>query len=224
MKTSIRSWGSFLGLLFAFLLSLTLLPSDVIDVSMMKNKITAKQTTLNHDDFISICSRDNDHHQPYSVSEGNKFGSSTAKEKDILTREHCRVEKVKNTKDFPIDMVILDRFNPQASLTLKVLPKPKVAKASKGTAKDTDQTFVSPMVEGQRLDWCYKPQEGCGEKAASSYCQSKGYKQARTFESANLGKSPKLVTRYLGASTTCRRSGCETFKSITCQREPPTFF
>jgi len=194
---------------------------EVIDVSLTKNKITARQTTVNNKDFLNICSRDNELHQPYSLSDGNKFGSSLPRSKDILNKEHCRIQKVKNNGSSQIEMMIQDRYYPENRLTLKI--NPKNSGSNTAATEPSNNFYADPKYKGQRLDYCYTPQKDCGEKVANEWCQTQGFKSAKTYEPATTSNF-KIQTRYLGNNQTCRKQGCQTFRSITCQKAPPTFF
>ncbi len=37
-------------------------------------------------------------------------------------------------------------------------------------ASASEEVFKHPKVGGNRLDWCFKFQNGCGEKAANAWC------------------------------------------------------
>lgn len=198
--------------------------AETIDVNLSKGKITAKSTTLNPGDFLNICSRDEGFHQPYSVSPPNQFGSAKAKEKDLLAKGQCRLVEVKNKQANSVEMTVYDRFNPQASLILKVNPKPQAAAPTKtDPAKSDTPTFISPMQGKQRLAYCYAPNDGCGRKAADGWCQRKGFKGAKDWVKYPSEAKPQ-AGRYLGSDVSCPRGQCETFESITCRTGPPTFF
>lgn len=75
--------------------------------------------------------------------------------------------------------------------------------------------FKHPKYGGNRLDWCYTFQKGCGQKAANAWCkQEQSYEKATTFKKGeNVGK-----TRTIGDGSVCDDQDCDTFTSITCYR------
>lgn len=124
---------------------------------------------------------------------------------------------------------------PEAALTLKVRPMPRVAKKSdeaprssepaKASSTDPNKpVFVEPMQGKQRLAYCYAPEEGCGSKAAEAWCQGKGYKGAQKWEMEPKDQGKARSARYIGSDMTCKPRACDTFLSITCRTGPPTFF
>ncbi|MBN9254557.1 MULTISPECIES: hypothetical protein [unclassified Mesorhizobium] len=83
-------------------------------------------------------------------------------------------------------------------------------------ASASEEVFKHPKVGGNRLDWCFKFQNGCGEKAANAWCQDQGYKNATSFtKAANVG-----LTRTIGDSSLCADSHCDSFSQITCFKPP----
>lgn len=80
----------------------------------------------------------------------------------------------------------------------------------------SEEVFKHPKVGGNRLDWCFSFQKGCGEKAANAWCQSQGYKNAAAFsKAANVG-----LTRTIGDSSLCADTNCDSFSQITCFKPP----
>lgn len=209
--------------------------AETVDVNLGQGKIAARTTSVEHGDFLNICSRDGATHQPYSPGPSNKFGSSKAKEKDILSKGNCRLVEIKNKGPEVAEMRIQDRFMPDAALTLRVRPKPQAAKAKEApkekestktaaASSDPDRPiFAAPMQGKQRLAYCYSPEEGCGAKAADAWCRGKGYKGAHKWE-AEPKEQVKASARYIGSDMTCKPRQCDTFSTITCRTGPPTFF
>ncbi len=218
--------GYFLALCLVFLSS-SALAAETVDVSLSGGKITAQRLTVNHDDFLNICSRDSAFHQPYSLSPQNKFGSSKAKEKDILPKDQCRIERVKNTSGAVQTITIYDRFHPHAYLAIKVNPKPPKVKSdlAKGDPGKPDK-FPTPMMGGQHLAYCYTKDNGCGTGAANAWCKSKGFKEAKEFEVLEAPEGKTRTTKYIGDGKICksRDGSCDMFESISCKKDPPTFF
>ena len=216
--------------------------AETIDVNLGKGKITAGKTSVEHGDFLNICSRDEKFHQPFSMGPSNKFGSSKAKEKDMLPKGDCRLIELKNKGPDVAEMRIQDRFMPEAALTLRVLPKPQAMKVKESATKSDLATekeparereisndpnkpvFSQPMQGKQRLAYCYAPEQGCGSKAADAWCQEKGYKGAQKWEVDPKENGKARSARYIGSDLTCKPGACDTFSSIMCRSGPPTFF
>ena len=210
--------------------------AETLDVNLGQGKITARSATLEHGDYLNICSRDEATHQPFSSGPSNKFGSAKAKEKDILSKGKCRLVALKNKGPDVAEVRIQDRFMPEAALTLRVQPKPQVAKKkdaheapATAKAEDNDRdpsrpVFVNPMQGKQRLAYCYAPEEGCGRKAAEAWCQGKGYKGAQKWEVEPKEQGKARSARYIGSDAACKARQCDTFSSVTCRTGPPTFF
>src|SRR6266404_1989319 len=79
------------------------------------------------------------------------------------------------------------------------------------------QTFVSPTIDGYRLDWCYNWATDCGATAASAWCRKQGFSKAvEPFEEdLRVG-----LTKLVGSGEICREhppdGRCDSFKAITC--------
>ena len=221
-------------LLFFAMLGFSTAFAETVDVSLGQGKITARTTTVEHGDYLNICSRDSGFHQPFSPGPSNKFGSSKAKEKDMLAKGSCRIVEIKNKGPQVAEMTIQDRFMPEAALNLRVRPRPQAAKANEApkdkekaktdVADAAPETFAAPMQGKQRLAFCYTPEEGCGSKAADAWCQGKGYKGAKKWEVEPKEQGKARSARYIGSDVSCKPRQCDTFGSITCRTGPPTFF
>ena len=75
-----------------------------------------------------------------------------------------------------------------------------------------EQTFMNPIINTRRVDWCKTWGQGCGEPAATYFCEKQGFIRARVWEEAkNIGN-----TLVLGDNRICTPSDCDGFKSITC--------
>ncbi len=205
-----------LGLSILLLLPRSPWAAETINVVLAHKQITSNNDTVRPGDFLNICSRDNEFHQPYSVNPPNKFGSPNAKEKDLLERDNCRIVKIKNNQEQIVKMQIYDRFHPQAVLVLNVLPKeqPKNLLGIKKAGKDT---FFTPTIDEYPVAWCYTRGKDCGEKSANAWCNSRGFPDAKTWEINPGMENPTLVTRFIGNGQLCRGSSCDSFRSITCQ-------
>lgn len=75
------------------------------------------------------------------------------------------------------------------------------------------QRLVRPKQGNQLLDWCFDWGTGCGEKAATAWCKSKGYGKALTFFKWNDAGTP---TRLIGSGAVCDQAYCDAFRSIVC--------
>lgn len=74
--------------------------------------------------------------------------------------------------------------------------------------------YAFPRYNHYRIDWCYQGKQGCGQKAADSFCRREGYMEARSFqidEKAN-------ATKALGNQALCFGKQCHGFSSIECYR------
>lgn len=74
--------------------------------------------------------------------------------------------------------------------------------------------FVVPRLAHFRLDWCYEDGNGCGKKAANSFCRMMGYMQAINY---NLD-SNVYASREIGNGKLCFGKSCRGFSKITCYR------
>ncbi|MCP4380127.1 MAG: hypothetical protein GY798_01650 [Hyphomicrobiales bacterium] len=82
--------------------------------------------------------------------------------------------------------------------------------------------FNNPMQGPNRLDWCFSWGEGCGEQAATAWCQAQGFSGGATaFNIANdIGATQP--TRLLSTGAVCDQAFCDGFANITCTRPDPT--
>jgi hypothetical protein len=78
------------------------------------------------------------------------------------------------------------------------------------------QAFKYPLLKGYRLNACLYQQEGCGEEAASKWCEARGFAGgAASFEiDENIGSL--FPTLALGDLQLCANFVCDGFKEITC--------
>jgi hypothetical protein len=101
-----------------------------------------------------------------------------------------------------------------------ISPQPE-AKPRKGAPRDTGatapakgpQTFENPMSNGMRIDYCQTANgSGCGEPAASMWCQRKGYKRAMAYiKRASFGSAWRQ-----GERTVCT-GRCGVLVQVTCE-------
>lgn len=78
-----------------------------------------------------------------------------------------------------------------------------------------EQVFNKPKFMGNRLDYCAAWGSGCGEEAATLFCQANGWNHASAFVPAEDigGSSP---TRVITTMAVCDQGFCDGFKEITC--------
>ena len=81
---------------------------------------------------------------------------------------------------------------------------------------DKIHTFRYPTIKGHRLDWCRLWARDCGKGAANSFCRSKGYSRAKSWEiDSDIGQhSPTYV---IETGQICKQSFCDGFKYIVCE-------
>jgi hypothetical protein len=82
-------------------------------------------------------------------------------------------------------------------------------------AQAAPKTFVNPKVGSNRLDFCLNWGSGCGEPAATAWCQSKGFNKSIDSEmDADIGNSSP--TRLIATGAVCDQPYCDGFTFITC--------
>jgi len=77
-----------------------------------------------------------------------------------------------------------------------------------------EKQFVYPRMNHFRIDWCYKPKQGCGKRAADSFCKRLGFAKATRFRRDALIDATKTV----GNQALCFGKLCSGFKEIVCYR------
>lgn len=74
--------------------------------------------------------------------------------------------------------------------------------------------FPVPRLNGYRVDWCYDGTDGCGKRAAYSFCRRMGYEAVKQYaEEKNIG-----ATRALANQKICFGQQCQGFANIDCYR------
>ena len=76
------------------------------------------------------------------------------------------------------------------------------------------RSFVFPRFNHYRVDWCYKAGQGCGQRAAYSFCRRMGYAKVSVYNK----EEHVLATRAIGDQKLCFGSLCTGFGNITCYR------
>jgi len=78
------------------------------------------------------------------------------------------------------------------------------------------QMFDKPEFNGSRLDYCVNWGVGCGEEAATAFCQAAGWPKLMAFSiDPDIGSSSP--TRLIGTGAVCDQEFCDGFTFITCQ-------
>lgn len=77
-----------------------------------------------------------------------------------------------------------------------------------------EKRFITPRYNNYRVDWCYSKKNGCGARAANSFCSRLGFIKAKQFV-----KETKIgATQTIGSQELCFGSQCDAFKTIVCYR------
>ncbi len=91
-----------------------------------------------------------------------------------------------------------------------------VAPESEPDAGSVGQTFKYPLLQGYRLNACLSGTEGCGEAAASAWCEAKGYAGGASSWTLDENIGSLFPTLALGDSQLCASFICDGFQEITC--------
>jgi hypothetical protein len=78
------------------------------------------------------------------------------------------------------------------------------------------KTFENPVYKNYALDWCYTWAADCGKPVADAYCKISKYDSAKSFKKLPHVGEP---TRLIGSNQVCDEGGCDSFASITCQKQ-----
>jgi hypothetical protein len=92
-----------------------------------------------------------------------------------------------------------------------------VACGAPSSRADSSQTFAPPTHNGYRVDVCATWAKGCGEPAATQFCQLKGFDKAQAWSIAKDigGATPTVV---VGDNKVCAEPTCDGFASVTCTK------
>lgn len=78
-----------------------------------------------------------------------------------------------------------------------------------------EQVFTFPVYDVYRLNYCLNSEGGCGETAASKWCELKGFKRAVAWQKDNnIGGI--FPTFLIGDRRICAQYKCDGFAEITC--------
>ena len=78
--------------------------------------------------------------------------------------------------------------------------------------------FDKPSLSGQRIHFCFKPGNGCGNKAADAFCDINGFDKAISFQQSTVLLGAK-APRFIGNGQICVGLECSGFKNITCRKQ-----
>ncbi|MFI4962347.1 MAG: hypothetical protein ACHP6H_00670 [Legionellales bacterium] len=77
-----------------------------------------------------------------------------------------------------------------------------------------EKTFENPRYANYRINWCYDRNNGCGMRAANSFCSRMGFLQAKQIvKEISVG-----ATKTIGSQELCFGTQCHSFSSIVCYR------
>jgi hypothetical protein len=74
--------------------------------------------------------------------------------------------------------------------------------------------LADPRYNGYRVAWCYQKNQGCGARAAHSFCKRMGFIKALRF----IKETQVDATKYIGSQELCFGKICDGFKMIICSR------
>lgn len=78
-----------------------------------------------------------------------------------------------------------------------------------------EQVFTFPVYDVYRLNYCLNAKGGCGEPAASKWCELKGFKRAVAWQKDNnIGGI--FPTFLIGDRRICAQYKCDGFAEVTC--------
>lgn len=74
--------------------------------------------------------------------------------------------------------------------------------------------FVFPRYNHYRVDWCYDGKNGCGQRAAFSFCRRMGYMDVKQYTI----QKQVVATQAIGNQKLCFGANCNAFAKINCYR------
>ena len=99
-------------------------------------------------------------------------------------------------------------------------PPPPAPPPGGGGSGGDQHEYFKPKLNGYRVNYCETKGGGCGQDAADSFCDAKGYDDAADFEQSSLIPPGGKKSRFIGNGKLCKGLGCYAFKSITCENQP----
>ncbi len=107
---------------------------------------------------------------------------------------------------------------PRQQQVLQPLPELRVIPAPVAPSRPTgpqEETFRFPVHQVYRLNFCTIEEQGCGEPAANTWCESRGFTSAsRWTREDNIGALYPTV--FIGNGSICDKFLCDGFEEITC--------
>ncbi|NIA67092.1 hypothetical protein HBA54_00635 [Pelagibius litoralis] len=95
--------------------------------------------------------------------------------------------------------------------------QPAVTAPQRVPSGPQEETFRFPVHQVYRLNFCLDNDQGCGDPAARTWCQNKGFSSAaRWSQEENIGALYPTV--FIGSGTICDKFLCDGFEEITCTR------
>ncbi len=89
-----------------------------------------------------------------------------------------------------------------------------------GGAGGDQHTYYNPKLNGYRVNYCETKGVGCGQDAADSFCDAKGYDDAADFNQSGPVPYGSKPSRFIGNGKLCKGPGCYAFQSIICENQP----
>jgi hypothetical protein len=87
--------------------------------------------------------------------------------------------------------------------------------SASAASAETRVFIIANHDDGYGIDQCLARGDKCGAHAAHSYCLSRDFAQALSYHRVE----PEEITGSVQKnSAKCRRSGCDEYVAITCQR------
>lgn len=78
-----------------------------------------------------------------------------------------------------------------------------------------EKVYPIPLLNGKRIDYCYRWGAQCGKTAADKFCQAKGYKVSESFEvDVDIGETER--TWVMGDDRICGEKACDALKNVKC--------
>ncbi len=79
------------------------------------------------------------------------------------------------------------------------------------------EEYLTPQIDGVRLDWCLSYGVDCGEEVAYKWCIENNYSKPLYWEiDKDIGVNEPTST--LNSRESCYKDACDGFKTIVCYR------
>jgi hypothetical protein len=97
------------------------------------------------------------------------------------------------------------------------VPVPQAAPVPSRPTGPQEETFRFPVHQVYRLNYCLADEQGCGEPAATAWCEARGFARAtRWAQEDNIGALYPTV--FIGNGSICDKFLCDGFEEITCSQ------